>query len=380
MYERRLTTTRCGEYRLAMVGKKTKRSAKKAVEKKATAKKKPVAKKAVAKKKQAPKGAVAKRAAATKQRTSPAKSASGDALDPSKEWSLDQLERHLPPVDPAAVAELKAALLSAQSTEQLLGIGTTFRTEDILAAAPPFAVGTLLALRKLDEAPPGLAPELVPLLVQEAKELARLDAAYEQESRDVSMNIGGRREQLKHAKSRALRARRGVVRTLLRGIVPVGSAHRTRLERAGAKASTPAATAASVRSVAKVLAELNADPKVARVLARYKYTRSHVEHLESLAVDVERLGAQGAALLPPQRTDQRALDLQDGLVCVLIRAIWWALRDALDEGAPIRMPPLSGDLERLVLRTREDEAEDEDVTDGENNEDAPIQSEEPGPS
>lgn len=384
-----------------MVGKKTKRTAKKAapkslakktapkkaapkrrVAKKAAPKsvakkavtKKAVAKKAVTQKKQAREGAVAKRAPATKRRTSPAKSASGGTLDPSKEWSLDQLERHLPPVDPAAVAELRAALLSAQSTEQLLGIGTTFRTEDILAAAPPFAVGTLLALRKLEETPPGLAPELVPLLVQEAKELTRLDAAFEQESRDVAMNIGGRREQLKHAKSRALRARRGVVRTLLRGIVPVGSAQRARLERAGAKAATPAATAASVRSVASVLAELNDDPKVARVLARYRYTRAHVDHLESLAVEVERLGAQGAALLPPQRTDQQALDRQDGLVCVLIRAIWWALRDALDEGAPIRMPPLGG-LERLVLRTREDEAEEEDVTDLD--EDAPVPNAEP---
>ena len=130
--------------------------------------------------------------------------------------------------------------------------------------------------------------------------------------------------------------------------------------------------------MAKVLAELHEDPKVARVLDRYKYGDAHVEHLGSLADEVERLGAQGAALLPPQRTDQRALDLQDGLVCVLIRAIWWALRDALDEGAPIRMPPLSGDLERLVLRTREDEAEGEDVTDVD--EDAPIQSEEPDPA
>ena len=254
-------------------------------------------------------------------------------------------------------------------------IGTSFRTSDILAAAPPFTVGTLLALRQLGEPPPGLAPELVPLLVQEAKELRRLDAAFEQEGRDVSMNIGARREELKKAKSRALRARRALIRTLLRGVVPIRSAQRVRLERAGAQASTPAAAAASVRSVRKVLVDLREDPKVARVLDRYRYGDAHVEHLESLAVDVERLGAQGAALLPPQRTDQRALDLQDALVSVIIRAIWWALRDALDEGARIRVPPLSGDLERLVLRTREDEAEEEDVTDLD--EDAPVPNEEP---
>ena len=363
-----------------MVGKTTKRSAKKAASKIAPTKvgaKKSDAKSA-AKKSAARKSAARK--TPTKRAASLAKSApTWDVLDPTQEWSLDQLERHLPDVEAAVVAELRDALVSAQSMERLLGIGTDFRTEDILAAAPSFTVGTLLALRELDEPPPGLALELVPLLVQEAKELARLDAAFEQESRDVSMNIGARREQLKRAKSRALRARRGVVRTLLRGIVPVRSAQRTRLERAAAKASTPAAVAASVRSVAKVLAELHKDPKVARVLNRYRYTNAHVEHLEALAVDVERLGAQGAARLPPQRTDQQALDRQDGLVCVIIRAIWWALRDAVDEGATLRMPPL-GELERLVLRTREDEVEEEEeVTDGEGSDDAPVEGEESDP-
>ena len=46
----------------------------------------------------------------------------------------------------------------------------------------------------------------------------------------------------------------------------------------------------------------------------------------------------------------RALDLQDGLVLAIVRAIWQPLRDARASGESLPLPPL-GALERLFVRS-----------------------------
>ncbi|UJR82048.1 hypothetical protein [Sandaracinus amylolyticus] len=296
----------------------------------------------------------------TKKTPSPRRPAAGSTpIDTSRAWSLEELDPHLPPVRDEDLALVKESLIRAQSNEGLIALGAGFRTEHILAVAPGFAAGAMLAVRALGKPPAGLAIELLPLLVRETRELQRVNLAFEQQRRDVASEISGRREQLKAATSRALRARRSVVLTLNRHVLPHGSKVRAELARAASKAPTPAVAVASVRTVARILGELRADPSLALVLDRYGYDEAFVAQLTSIADETERLDRAGADLTPPQRTDQRALDRQDGIVLAILRAIWWPLHDAQQDGAAITAPPL-GALERLVAGSRPEDDEPEE--------------------
>jgi len=341
-------------------------SAKKAAAKKTAAKKKTVPKKKAPAKKPATKRAAAKKAApkkAAERAKSAAKGAGKSALDPSRAWSLEELQAHLPNVDPAVLAHLRESMVRALGEDGLLALGTSFTTEDILAAVPGFTVGALLALRSRKTPITGLAPALIPLLVRETHELARANTAFEQQLRRVSSAISGRRAKLKRANSEALSARRAVVRVLLQSVLPHDAPARPVLERAAGKARTPTATVASVRTVAEELATLRRDGAYTTLLDSYGYGDDHVAYLNGLADAVERLAAQGASLTPPQETDQRALDLQDGLVLAIVRAIWQPLRDARASGQSLPLPPL-GALERLFVRSEpsgdEEELSEED--------------------
>jgi hypothetical protein len=318
---------------------------------KKTGSKKKVAKKTASKKKAVAKKTASKKKVAKKAPRKTAEKAILDELDPSLGWSLDEVEPHLPEVPEDHVAMLRAGILGAQTEEQLVTLGAGFRTEDILAAAPSFTIGSLLAVRRLGRPPPGLGLAFFPLLVREARALGVANQSFEQQLRDVASTISGRRAVLAAANSKALAARRGVAQTLLRSVLPSTSEHRAELEQAAAGADTYAATVASVRSVARILTALRAaDPTQASLLAHLGYTPEYVEELLVLASEVERLSMQGAGLTPPQKTDQRALDAQDGLVLTIMRAIWTPLREARSRGSSIRLPPVGG-LERLFIST-----------------------------
>ncbi len=297
-------------------------------------------------KKTTTKKATSKKAPAKKSTAKKAAGKPADALDPSLEWSLEEVEKHLPAVSDGEYQRVRSSLLRATSNEALSVLGTSFRTEDIFASAAPFAVGGLLALRKLGQPPPGLPRALFPLLVHEAQELGRMNASFEQEQRDVSAGISGRRAKLKRANSQALRGRRSVMQTLLRYVLPVDSPKRAELEAAGAGVDNHAGTVASVRTVARVLADLRKDEALRPVLDDYAYTDATVEWLLGLASDVEQLSAQGAGLRPPLATNQAMLDRQDGLVLTIMRAIWDPLRDARADGASIELPP-TGSIDRF---------------------------------
>lgn len=320
-----------------------KAAAKKAVPKKNAPAEKPAAKKAAAKR-------AAPKKAAERTAKSAAKGAAKSALDPSRAWSLEELQAHLPNVDPAVVAQVRESIVRAQGEDGLLALGTSFVTDDILAAVPGFTVGALLALQGRKTTIAGLAPALLPLLVRETRELARVNTAFEQQLRRVSSAISGRRAQLKRANSEALVARRAVVRVLLQSVLPHDAPARAVLERAAGRARTPAATVASVRTVAEELATLRRDAAYTALLDSYGYGDDHVTYLNELADALERLATQGAGLTPPQETDQRALDLQDGLVLAILRAIWQPLRDARASGQSLPLPPL-GALERMFVRS-----------------------------
>ena len=328
----------------------SKKTASKKTASKKTASKKTVSKK-TASKKAASKKAASKKTVAKKAPRRAAEKTVFDELDPSLGWSLDEVEPHLPEVPEGHVAMLRAGILAAQTEEQLVTLGAGFRTEDILAAAPTFTVGSLLAVRRLGRPPPGLGLAFFPLLVREARALGVANQSFEQQLRDVASTISGRRAGLKEANSRALAARRGVAQTLLRSVLPSTSEHRAELEQAAAGADTYAATVASVRSVARILTTLRAAGETqASLLAHLGYTEAYVEELLELAGEVERLSTQGAGLTPPQKTDQRTLDAQDGLVLTIMRAIWTPLREARSRGASVRLPPV-GALERLFIST-----------------------------
>ncbi|UJR81890.1 hypothetical protein [Sandaracinus amylolyticus] len=287
----------------------------------------------------------------TRKTPTPRRPSAPSTIDTSRAWSLEELGPHLPALRDEDLALVREALIRAQSNEGLIALGAAFRTEDILAVAPSFAAGALFAIQSIAKPIPGLAPELLALLVREALELGRVNLSFEQQRRDVSTAILGRREELKSTNSRALRIRRSVALTLNRHVVPHGSKVRVELARAAAKAPTPASTVTSVRTVARVLVDLRKEPALVPVLDRYGYDEAFVGELEALAGEIERLDRAGAELTPPQRVDQRALDRQDGIVVALMRAIWWPLHDAQQDGSGIAPPPL-GALERLVAGSR----------------------------
>ncbi|AKF05830.1 hypothetical protein [Sandaracinus amylolyticus] len=294
--------------------------------------------------------------AATTRRTA-AKGRVG--LDTSRAWSLDEIERELTPVSAARVAAVRDAIVRAYGDDKLVELGTGFRTEEIVAVAPNVVAAALLAVRKLGRAPQGLALELLTLAVSEARELARLDLAHEQQLRDVASEIAGRREALKTSRATALRERRAVATHLLRNVLPRDAPQRAELERAAGKAATASSVVASVRTVARILADARRDESLVVVLDSYGYDDALVARLEALAAETERLSGTSATLTPPQAVDQRTLDRHDGLVLAILRAIVSALRDAQRAGAPISLPPLAG-LERLLVPSRDDEQDDEE--------------------
>ncbi len=292
------------------------------------------------------------------KKTQSKQSSKKHALDPSREWSLEEVEAHLPKFDVGQLARVRDALVRAHGDEGLVALGASFATEDILAAVPGFLVGTVLALEKVGSRVSGLAMALVPLLLTETRELDRVNNAFELETRSMGSEIAGRREKLKRTNSRALRERRAVGRTLLRSVLASDDPRRASLERAAAKAATPAATVASVRTVARILEDVRQTKAAADLLDDYGYSKEYVTKLNALADEVEALSKSGAAAMPPLLTNQRALDRQDGLVLAIVRAIWAPLREAAQEtqGA-IGLPPL-GALERLVMNTSNGEDDD----------------------
>jgi hypothetical protein len=85
--------------------------------------------------------------------TSRKKPAASLRLDPSRQWSIDELAPHLPAVSAASLAALRKAVLGAHTDDELVTLGASFRTEDILAAVPGFLVGALLAIDVLGKPP-----------------------------------------------------------------------------------------------------------------------------------------------------------------------------------------------------------------------------------
>lgn len=197
---------------------------------------------------------------------------------------------------------------------------------------------------------------LLPLFIDEARKLERINAAFEQELLTVSSRISGLRARLKTISSSALRSRRAVAQILMSNVLALFGAPRGPGPGGGQSAEVRR-RGASVRGVANILEKLLADPELAKALALYEYTAAHVAHLRAPADEVEALAKRGTELTPPQETDQRALDRQDGLVLAIMRAIWVPLRAAKNDGAAVSLPAV-GALERLFIRSSSDAGDD----------------------
>lgn len=305
---------------------------------------------------------VAKKPASTKAPAKKKPVTATSVLDPTREWSLEEVEKYLPAAPEEEQIALRESLKRALGDAELCAIGADYRTEDIIAAVPPFTIGTLLALKTLVVLPPGLPQAALPLLVRETHELNRMNTSYEAEQRYSSTALSGRRAKLKLANGDALHARRTVANTLLRYVVPRDSSMRAELERASAGAKTWAGTEATVNAVARVLEELLKDRALAPVLKIWGYSQATVDDLRARAANVHRLASQGAALKPPQVTAQQPLDRQDGLVLTIMRVIWDALRTAKQQGKPIDTPPI-GSLDRFFNPPSTNTASEDDATD-----------------
>jgi hypothetical protein len=286
-------------------------------------------------------------------------------------YSLEELERVLPPGDPVSRAALRRMIVAANTPEELVGLGASYRTEDILSAVPSVLAQMLVQVKRLSVAgvrpPRGYHDNVARLLLEETMTLRDLNIAYEEQLRTTGGLTLNRRAALKTTNGQGIRSRRAVGRALSKLVLSASASVRAELERAVGKATNPIETVASLRAVANILTETRAAATAGEreVMTELGLGEADAAKLRTLADEIVRLADAAGGAIPPQSVDQRALDRQDGMVLTLVRALYHAFRDAYDEGKDVVPPKLGPKLDRLVMRV---EGEDADVDEEEEDE------------
>ena len=271
----------------------------------------------------------------------------------SPAYSLAEVQAHIPAGNPAVVAQLRELFHTAHPATALVALGSGFRTEDILGAAPSFLSQVSEQVGPLDpkQLPVGLAKEHATLLFDEATKLTALNQQFEDAARRNNSEVSKRRSALKTAQSKALRRRHVVARTLMRQVLSPESPRRAELERAAAKAENPAEIAASLSTVAQIVEAVRGETKPEKLAAldAIGLTEALPEQMREQARELELLGQSTPSNTPAPPVGQRELDRQDGVVLALMKQVYASMRDAGD--GRITAPRIAGPLERLVVST-----------------------------
>ncbi len=240
----------------------------------------------------------------------------------------------------------RAVMLGGTTEGELVVLGQSYTTDDILATVPRFA-GAILeqkltaAQRKLLI---GYSPEKLALLVHEAVRLAQLNQAYQARA---ARTVTQARADLRRAMSAGIDLRDTVERTLA-GIIPPGTPLRTTLEQAHGDAKTAASLARTLRGLADVAdgVRVDADAQARKAIEGLGITDELAAELRGHADDVVAKEAIATGTLGP-RIEQRELDYQDGVVLTLLSSIYRAFQYAHERSPKLVVPPL-GSVKRLV--------------------------------
>jgi hypothetical protein len=247
---------------------------------------------------------------------------------PTGHSPLHKLVARVGPARPVVVRLATRGISRASLNE--LGAGWSTRT--ILDAIAPFVSAQLLAWKKLSPEERahfvGWSESLVAQIVLEGVKLAEMLQAFESAAREDTGEKKVDAARYKDLRAAAIQRRDRVARAL-RTLVDPGSDAALKLATTKQRSDTPAALAASLRSVALVAKELigKSDDEERAALAEANIDEALVASLEAQADHVEAIGEQRKKGAAATRVAQEQLDEQDGIVLRLIQVAWRRWRD-----------------------------------------------------
>ena len=244
-------------------------------------------------------------------------------------------------------ALFREVVLGGRSESELVELGQSFATEDILCSVPRFV--SAIAEQRISPQQRailfGYSPEKVALLVHETRRLRAMSHGFEQ--RSANNNAVARRNQLRHAMGEGVTLRDSVLR-LLDEVVPPGTAERSAL----GNAETPSNLARTLRALARIAKTVRAQAS-APARAIYDGLGLTDRLADDLIQGADAIDASEKLVLGSTgtRLSQRELDYQDGIVLALVGSLWRAFAEAHERLPTLVIPPL-GRLARLVGKRR----------------------------
>lgn len=264
--------------------------------------------------------------------------------DSQRNRDLDALAVAMP--DPGAA--FRAAVLAGVTEYDLVTLGQSFGSDDILESTPAFISGIIEQPLTAQQRATllGYSPEQVALLIHETLRLRDLNLSYDQRAKESITKL---RADLQRAITAGVSLRDMVERTLRR-LVPLATPLRTALDAAHGTAETGAALAKSLRGLAGVTRDLRGgtDVPTRAVYEGMGVGDGLIEELGRAADDVEAKERLAQASTGT-RIDQRQLDYQDGVVLSLMSSLWHTFQYGHERNATIVVPAL-GRLKRLVRK------------------------------
>lgn len=278
----------------------------------------------------------AKRKTTQKQPAKPATPRRAPAAPQPITYTLDSLAKLLGAPD----ATFASRTFRDVREDDLLEQGTRTDSQNILDDVPAF-VGSALAIREsLSTAQRShllLPPALLAVLVAEAVALRSDKATHDvQKSRDAGGKVQ-RDEEAARERREGIAARDlvydGLKNALGSGVVP-------RLDAVVGTAETPEKLAGGMEALAGLIEDLveKGDHEDVALLESYGLAEERAASLRAKAAKVRAAGAVTAS--PTRTVTQRALDLQDGRVLLVIEKVLRAFRAANRVDSSILVPPL----------------------------------------
>ncbi|WP_437602941.1 hypothetical protein WMF28_15040 [Sorangium sp. So ce590] len=251
--------------------------------------------------------------------------------------TLDSLARELGPADGAFAARTYAGI----PEEDLVAEGTRIDSQSLIDDVPHFVASARRILGSLSEAQRGkvrMPAALLPLLVAEAGRLQAMKRSHEAAATEVA----GARAALEVQGRSAMRDGIGERDLCYDGLRnALGARRMARVDAVVGRADSPESLAKGLEALASFIDETRrADPaQDAEVLEDYGVGAECAAALRVAAQRVRGIG--GVQIAAGRRVTQRALDLQDGRVAIVIEKILRAFRAARRVDGTILVPELN---------------------------------------
>ncbi|WP_437878344.1 hypothetical protein [Sorangium sp. So ce513] len=271
------------------------------------------------------------------KKPAPATSPAEAPIVSSTTVTLDALARELGPADGAFAARTYAGI----PEEDLVAEGTRIDSQSLIDDVPHFVASARRILGSLSEAQRSRVrmPEaLLPLLVAEAGRLQAMKRSHDAAAAEVA----GARAALEAQGRSAMRDGIGERDLCYDGLRnALGARRMARVDAIVGRADSPESLARGLEALASFIDETRrADPvQDAQLLEDYGVGAACAASLRATAQRVRGIGSVQVAA--GRRVTQRALDLQDGRVAIVIEKILRAFRAARRVDGTILVPELN---------------------------------------